>query len=134
MPWIEFKDSAQVGLSLSVSGSNKSLSTLGGWIKIKHPSSGSWKKLAVTCFHCVDLAGKLNAPNPSRLENWRRNGIYPSDVEPSFIRQILTRHIVKATSRREKSFPTFRCLYDKVEETMIARLILSPEHDDGLLV
>ncbi|KAK2847610.1 hypothetical protein FQN49_005716 [Arthroderma sp. PD_2] len=53
LPENAWEDPMQVGLSLGVYQSRHSSSTFGGWVELKHEEGSDWKRLGLTCFHCV---------------------------------------------------------------------------------
>ena len=72
----DWKIKAQHGRSIGKSNSEESPGTLGGFVEIRNPKSGLWKKLALTCFHCVQPSGETT-PDKNALKVLQMHGIKP---------------------------------------------------------
>ncbi|KAB8077385.1 hypothetical protein BDV29DRAFT_153772 [Aspergillus leporis] len=71
-----FKGSVKPGRSLGIQADNMAASAFGGYLELKYPRSGEWRKFGLTCFHCV-LPHEERTPQAiSELcKGWRENGI-----------------------------------------------------------
>jgi hypothetical protein len=90
-----FKGSVKPGRSLGIQADNMAASAFGGYLELKYPRSGEWRKFGLTCFHCVlpheertpqaisECEFHLSVPSkimPANIDivvckGWRENGI-----------------------------------------------------------
>ncbi|KAK2770476.1 hypothetical protein FQN53_005535 [Emmonsiellopsis sp. PD_33] len=82
LPSNAWETEAQCGMSIGPLGSHETGSTLGAFIELLNPKN-EWKRLALTCFHCI-FEDRTNDPTLSPSDRtifrgWRANGIRPGD-------------------------------------------------------
>ncbi|KAJ5967658.1 hypothetical protein N7501_003906 [Penicillium viridicatum] len=89
--------------SITSSQNHNSSGTLECFLSLDDPSSDEWRTFALTCWHMVvpPFAG-LSHEDKKLIENWDKNGILPTTINPDINRLLGVDHPTRHAYREEK--------------------------------
>ncbi|KAJ5530813.1 hypothetical protein N7527_004206 [Penicillium freii] len=90
--------------SITSSHNHNSSGTLGCFLNLKYPSSDEWRTFALTCWHMVVLpSAGLSHEDKKLIENWNKNGILPTTINPDINRLLGVDHPTRLAYRERVS-------------------------------
>ncbi|KAL4908844.1 hypothetical protein BDW74DRAFT_165573 [Aspergillus multicolor] len=71
-----------LGSSISPASIKDANGTLGGWVEIQNPKTGTWLPFAITCSHCcLPSESSLSPKDLQLVQKWKQEGVKPAEED-----------------------------------------------------